>query len=167
MVAMGRGTANMHHAHGTVFKLKHGGAGLSVPCLPEAGIFEGSAHGIDLCDLAAQEPAHQVDIMDTQIQENAAGGLGIAECFLYGRLWVHTGSLYQIGDADHPLLNLFLSIGIGFVISAHESQHEGPVGMALHSGFRQPALGHIHAQRLFAEHMLSRVQGSLDLPAVF
>ena len=39
--------------------------------------------------------------------------------------------------------------------------------MALHSGLRLLALGHVHTQGLFGKHMLSCIQCGLDLPAMF
>ena len=86
MVAIGSGAAHMDHAHGAVLKLVHGHAGLVVTGLLELRVLEGGAHGVDLGGLAAQEPAHQVDVVDGHVQENAAGGLGeidaIAEMFV-------------------------------------------------------------------------------------
>ena len=167
MVAMRGGTTHVHHTHGAILKLKHSRTGLGVSRLPEARIFEGSTHGINLRNLAAQDPPHQVDVVNTQIQENTAGSFGIPERLLHGSLWIHTGGLHQIRRTDGSRLDLFLGIGVGLVIPAHKAQHEGQIRVALHSGLRLLALGHVHTQGLFGKHMLSCIQCGLDLPAMF
>jgi len=166
MIAVRSGTANVNEAHCTVFELVASHSGLVVANLLEFRMLEGAALCVNLGCLAAQEPAHQVDVMDCHVEEDTAGGCSKLDCALNVCFGVDAGCLNHVGSADCALFDLLLCVSVGLVVAAHKAQHKGQVGMTLNSLLSLLALCNVNAQRLVGEYMLASVQSGLDLPAV-
>ena len=130
-------------------------------------MLERGAGGINLSHLAAEEPAHQVDIMRGSIDENTARSLGELDAALDKCFRIQASRLDQIGLTDLTGIELCLGVCVGGVIPAHEAEEKDLVRMTLDSGFRTLALFERAAERLVGEYMFACVKRVFDHPAVF
>ena len=119
-----------------------------------------------LCRFAAQQPTHQIHIVNTQIHEDTAKAAGHAQGSLNGRFRIDTGTFHHVGRADGAGIDLLLCVDIAFVISPHKARHTHQFRMPLRSHLCGSAAGRVRSQRFFKEHMHTGIQRQLDLPAV-
>ena len=99
VVAVRRSTANVQESNRTIVKLEHCHAGLGVTVLGKLGVLEVGACGVNLSNLTAEEPAHQVNVVRSRVNEDAARGLGELDAALDQCFRVKAGSLYQMRPA--------------------------------------------------------------------
>ena len=72
--------------------------------------------------------------------------------------WIQPHRLNQVRIPDQPAANFLHRVSIGRIEPAHETQLENQVRMRLNDFRRAEAFVNRHAQRLFAENMLPRLQ---------
>ena len=124
------------------------------------------ACGVNLSNLTAEEPAHQVNVVRSRVNEDAARGLGELDAALDQCFRVKAGSLYQIRLADAACVDLCFCIRIGRIVAAHKAKEEDLVRVTFNSSLSALALLKRAAERLVGENVLACIERVLDHPAV-
>ena len=166
VVAVRRSTANVQESDRAIVKLQHRHAGLGVAVLGKLGVLEVGARGVNLGNLTAEEPAHQVNVVRSRVNEDTARGLGELDAALDQCFRVKAGSLYQIRLADAACVDLCLCIRIGRIVAAHKAKEEDLVRVTFNSSLSALALLERAAERLVGENVLACIERVLDHPAV-
>ena len=166
VVAVRCSAANVQESDRAIVKLEHCHAGLGVTVLGKLGVLEVGARGVNLGNLTAEEPAHQVDIVGSGVDEDAARGLGELDAALDQCFRVQTGSLYQIRLVDAACVDLCLCIRIGRIVAAHKAKEEDLVRVTFNGSLSALALLKRAAERLVGENVLACIERVLDHPAV-
>src|SRR6185503_2666049 len=111
----------------------------------------------------AQEPAREVDVVHRAVEKNpAAGGREADE---KSRRIVHIEILraHQERRAYQPRLDLVVGIAIAGIEAAAVADRHLELGPPQSLPLHALAVGHLQRQRLFAEHVLARLQALDDL----
>ena len=166
MVAMGGRPADMDRSDRAVFEFVNRDSGLIISRFPEFRMLESSTHSIYLRRFRAQEPAHQVDIMDRHVDEDSARRFGKADASLHRGFRVDAGRLDHVRGSDRTAFDLLFGIRIGWIEASHEAEHKREFRVAFNGRPRDLAFLQRHAERFVAEYMLAGIKGRLDLPAV-
>ena len=156
----------MDKANLAALALVHGHARLIVIGRLEFRMLERRARSVDLDWILAEEPAHEVDIVDGHVDEDAARRRCEADGALHERFRIDARRLDHVRLANEAGLDLLHRISVRRVEAAHEAKEERELRMALYGDFRLLALLDIDPERLLREDVLASIERLRNLAAV-
>ena len=114
----------------------------------------------------SEEPAHGVDVVDAHVEQDAAGGPGIADEESAGVILVGGLRARAKRAADRAGPDLVVGVAIAGVEPAHVADHRLLPRMLRRDRLHAQAIGEVERERLFREHVLAGLERRDDLVGV-